>query len=129
MTTTCTRFYLVRAGDGCYDIVAAEKSPLPDLYAWNSALGGDCSGLWVGYNICVGSASSSRTTTTVTTATTTQTGMARGCRSFYRVKSGDGCYDISASHENTLQQFYLYNPAVGGDCGGLWLDYYVCVGV
>lgn len=29
----------------------------------------------------------------------------------------------------SLEQFYTWNPAVGTQCGGLWLDYYYCVAV
>ncbi|KAA8652732.1 uncharacterized protein ATNIH1004_001637 [Aspergillus tanneri] len=119
----------------------SDRIALSDLYSWNPALNGDCSGLWPDYYICVGrgesiSASSViPTTTTTTTAaanvtpTPTQAGMVSGCKSFYLVQSGDGCYDIAASHGITLDQFYSYNPSVGGDCGGLWPTYYVCVGV
>lgn len=141
MATDCMKFYLVQSGDGCYNIAAAEGIALSDLYSWNPALNGDCSGLWPDYYICVGRGGSTGTTTTTTIKTTTtttaanttptptQTGMVSGCKGFYLVQSGDGCYDIATSHGITIDQFYSYNPAVGSDCSGLWPDYYVCVGV
>jgi hypothetical protein len=32
--------------------------------------------------------------------------MANGCTSFYGAVSGDGCYDIAAANEITLDKFY-----------------------
>ncbi len=29
----------------------------------------------------------------------------------------------------SASDFYTWNPAVGTDCGGLWLGYYYCIGV
>lgn len=65
----------------------------------------------------------------VTTPTPTQTGMVSSCNRFYLVVSGDSCYDIAAAQGISLDNFYTWNPAVGSSCGGLWPDYYVCVGV
>ncbi|KAL2854915.1 hypothetical protein BJY01DRAFT_257326 [Aspergillus pseudoustus] len=73
--------------------------------------------------------STTTSTASNTTPTPTQKGMGSRCRTFYRVSSGDGCYDIATRHGITLEQVYAYNPAVDADCSGLWLDYYVCVGV
>jgi hypothetical protein len=139
MVGDCTKFYLAQSNDNCYDIASVEGILIADLYSWNSALNGDCSGLWPDYYYCVGRAASTTTTTTATKATTTttainptptptQSGMVAGCKSFYLVKSGDGCYDIAISHGITTDEFYSYNPTVGNDCGGLWPDYSVCVG-
>ncbi|GAQ08984.1 hypothetical protein ALT_6305 [Aspergillus lentulus] len=65
----------------------------------------------------------------ITTPTPTQTGMVSSCNKFYLVVSGDSCYDIAAAQGISLDNFYAWNPAVGSSCGGLWPDYYVCVGV
>lgn len=51
------------------------------------------------------------------------------CNSFYLVVSGDSCFDIAAAHGVALADFYSWNPAIGNTCGGLWPDYYVCVGI
>lgn len=51
-------------------------------------------------------------------------------KAFYKVSTGDSCGGIVSKYGTfTLQDFYKWNPAVGNTCGGLWLDYYVCVGV
>ncbi|KNG87540.1 LysM domain protein [Aspergillus nomiae NRRL 13137] len=51
------------------------------------------------------------------------------CNEFYLVVADDSCFDISAAHGRSLAGFYAWNPAVGTSCGGLWPDYYVCVGI
>ncbi|KND88571.1 hypothetical protein TOPH_06752 [Tolypocladium ophioglossoides CBS 100239] len=63
MTSKCGKFYLVKSGDGCYDIASANNIALSDLYSWNPALKGDCSGLYPDYYICVEEAGGSRTAT------------------------------------------------------------------
>lgn len=137
MVRDCNKFYFVKKDDGCSAVASAEGISLADLDEWNPALGADCSGLWPEYYICVGvsntlttTATSTKSTSTVvgSTPTPTQSGMTSGCKGFYLVKSGDGCYDIATSNGITLDQFYAYNPGVGNDCSGLWPNYYVCIG-
>jgi len=67
MVTNCNKFYFVKENDGCYDIAAAHGISLSDLYAWNAALKGDCSGLWSNVYVCVGLAGAPSATTTSTT--------------------------------------------------------------
>ncbi|KXJ88345.1 hypothetical protein Micbo1qcDRAFT_150822 [Microdochium bolleyi] len=69
--------------------------------------------------------------TAVPTPLPTQTGMVQGCRKFYYVQSGDGCWAIANANGIELSDFYKWNPAVnnGGECAGLWPSVYVCVGV
>ncbi|KAI9372269.1 hypothetical protein BJX61DRAFT_456321 [Aspergillus egyptiacus] len=142
MTGECDDFYLVIPNDSCFDIAAAAGIPLADFYAWNPALGTDCGGLWPDYYVCVGilgqsptttATTTSRTTTTsgngIATPTPTQPGMVGRCDTFHLVVAGDGCWDIAADAGIALDDFYAWNPSVGTDCAGLWLDYYVCVGV
>src|SRR5262245_8907450 len=143
MTTSCGAFYLVKTDDSCYDIAASYDITTDNPYTWNPALNGDCTGLYPDYYICVGligSTTTTSTSTTTTAATTTtgggvatptptQSGMVSGCTSFYDVQSGDGCYDIAAANGITLDNLYLWNPALNGDCSGLYPDYYICVGV
>ncbi|KAL4739532.1 hypothetical protein BDV11DRAFT_169947 [Aspergillus similis] len=145
MAEDCTSFYHVQSGDGCYNIAANNGIALDELYTWNPALNGDCSGLWPNYYICVGVGTTTTSTTTTTTTTTTtktttttgavetptptQEGMLSGCKSFYYVQNGDGCYDIAADNEVTLDNLYSWDPALNWDCSGLWPDYYICVRV
>jgi hypothetical protein len=55
--------------------------------------------------------------------------MTKNCNSFYKVQSGDGCYDIANQYGISLDNFYAYNPAVGDDCSKLCPDNLVCVGI
>ena len=54
MVAGCHKFYFVVAGDGCYNIAAAQGITLSNFYAWNPAVKTDCSGLQTGYYVCVG---------------------------------------------------------------------------
>ncbi|KAL4866903.1 hypothetical protein BDV12DRAFT_198756 [Aspergillus spectabilis] len=142
---SCNKFYLVAAGDTCYDIAVEYGVELQQFYEWNPAVGNSCSGLQAGYYVCVGvlgqsTTQSTRTTTTTTTITTApeptatgpspqQPGIIDTCNKFYRVAAGDTCAEIAADNGITLDNFYTWNPAVGSDCGALWGGYYVCVGI
>ncbi|KAH8624629.1 hypothetical protein IG631_20094 [Alternaria alternata] len=143
MVPNCNGFYLVKAGDGCYDIAAAAKIPLDSFYQWNPYVGTDCSKLWSGYNVCIRTigftapASSTFKTSTVPTTTKpasntptpVQQGMVTGCKKFHKVVAGDGCWDIANNNKIALDDFYKWNPAVKTDCSGLWAQYYVCIGI
>ncbi|KAF7184181.1 hypothetical protein CNMCM7691_004806 [Aspergillus felis] len=54
MISTCNKFYDVQTGDGCWAITNKYGISLNDFYAWNPAVGTDCSGLWPNYYVCVG---------------------------------------------------------------------------
>jgi len=55
--------------------------------------------------------------------------MLNNCDAFYFVKDGDYCSTIAQKNSISLSQFYAWNPKVGTNCGGLWLDVYVCVSI
>ncbi|KAF5570185.1 hypothetical protein FPHYL_1461 [Fusarium phyllophilum] len=59
----------------------------------------------------------------------TQPGIVDGCNKWHYVDNGDGCYSIAEKYQVKLADFYSWNSEVGNDCSGLWLHYYVCVGV
>ncbi|KAK0383858.1 hypothetical protein NLU13_7950 [Sarocladium strictum] len=126
-----SRFYKVKSGDGCYNIAQSNNIALNDLYSWNPALNDDCSRLFPNYYICVGKTSSTPTSVAPPsdgTLTPTQDGMVSSCNTFYKVKSGDGCYSIAENYNIALSDLYSWNPALKGDCSGLFPDYYLCVG-
>ncbi|KAL4861741.1 hypothetical protein BDV12DRAFT_190881 [Aspergillus spectabilis] len=142
----CTAFHLVASGDTCADIADDAGISLTDFVSWNPGVGSDCSGLWLGYYVCIAavsgtdsSSSSSTVSTTTTTTTTTgngvttptpyESGITDDCDKFHLVVSGDACADIVSDAGITLDDFYIWNPTVGTDCSGLWLGYYVCVGI
>jgi hypothetical protein len=148
MVSTCDKFYYVISDDGCWAIANDNGIALDDFYSWNPAVGSDCSGLQSDVYVCVGVSGSSATTATatatttpikttaattttagVTTPTPTQTGMVSGCKTFYYVVSGDGCWGIANDHDIELADFYSWNSAIGTDCANLWPETFVCVGV
>ncbi|PYH81903.1 hypothetical protein BO82DRAFT_414824 [Aspergillus uvarum CBS 121591] len=132
MTTGCIRFYKVQANNDCYDIALDAGVALSDLYAWNPAIGSDCSGLQANVFVCVGTSGYATTITSgdpvPVTPTPTQTGMVSGCLRFYDVQSNDDCYDLASEAGVQLSDFYSWNPALGTDCAGLEASTYVCIG-
>jgi LysM repeat protein len=65
----------------------------------------------------------------IATPTPFQAGMTTNCKKFYKVVKDDGCWAISNTYGISLDDFYKWNPAVGGSCATLYPDNYVCVGV
>ncbi|KAF5606295.1 uncharacterized protein FSUBG_6128 [Fusarium subglutinans] len=139
MVSNCNSFYKVQAGDGCWAISNAKKINLDDFYKWNPAVKTDCSALQPNYYVCIGvkasqtsvSSPTSKTSTSggIATPTPTQAGMVKGCKAFYKVKKGDGCWAIANANKIKLDDFYKWNPAVKNDCSALQPDYNVCIGV
>ena len=140
MVSNCNKFYYVQSGDGCWTIANNSGITLDQLYAWNPALNGDCSGLFPDYYVCVGVQGSATTTVGSTTVPATTTSpaivtptpypanMAPGCTQFYYTVDGDYCDKITQQFGITLDQFVAWNPDVGdtSNCA-VWLNYYYCV--
>lgn len=55
--------------------------------------------------------------------------MVSGCRRFYFVQPGDGCWQISTDAGIALADFYAWNGGAAPDCSGMWSGVYVCVGI
>ncbi|EFQ98548.1 LysM domain-containing protein [Nannizzia gypsea CBS 118893] len=146
----CIDFYKVRQGDTCNDIAQRLGVALSDIYLWNPALKGDCTGLLAGYWICQKVRSTPPTTPTTTTTSLkietpttttvdggvlppgpTQAGIPAGCNKWIAQKSGVYCYDMAAAAGISLNCLYQLNPALNtsaGECVGLWAGYAYCVG-
>lgn len=142
MVDDCDAFYLVASGDGCAAITQQFGISMDQFSTWNPQVGKDCSGLWLGYYVCVSvvGLEPTATTTTTTAAPTTPTngiatptpsepGMVDNCDAFHRVASGDTCQAITQQYGISQDQLAQWNAQVGRDCAGLWLDYYICVSV
>jgi len=138
MASDCIEFYLVKGGDGCYNIASGHKTDLSDFYKWNPAVKDDCSGLYPKNYVCVGigrgatstkQPAKTQSTETGATPSPTQDGMTGKCNKFYMVKKDDSCYNIAEDNGVALKQLYSWNPALEGDCSGLYPNYYICVGV
>ncbi|KAM5494830.1 hypothetical protein MaudMau93_000128 [Microsporum audouinii] len=154
----CTQFYHAVSGDTCGKIISRHKPiMLAQLIEWNPALEKDCTGLWAGYYYCIGipgipnasptgisNSTISNTITTMlstakpnSTATSTsaaapgptQADIVSNCQRWHKVVSGDICTSLVSQYGTfTLEEFTKWNPAVGEDCSGLWLNYYYCIG-
>ncbi|XP_014562094.1 carbohydrate-binding module family 50 protein [Bipolaris victoriae FI3] len=158
MVDNCSDFWLVSRSDTCASIASKKGSTELQLLTWNPALGtSKCTNLTPNFYICVGVASGSVTTTkpttsnsasssgpssapvsssattsaggAITTPSPTQGGMVAGCRRFYFVQPGDGCWAIANSAGIALNDFYKWNPGAGSDCSNLWLDTWYCIGI
>ncbi|KAG9255874.1 uncharacterized protein F5Z01DRAFT_521244 [Emericellopsis atlantica] len=139
----CSRYWLVSAADTCESIAERAGIAQDSLKYSNPALKDDCSGLELDVYVCVerpdsagggdgsGPSSVAVTSASGTTLPPMQTGMVQGCRKFYYVQSGDGCWANANANGIELSSFYTWNPAVhsGGKCAGLLPDVFVCVGV
>lgn len=55
--------------------------------------------------------------------------MINACKKFHYVRRGQYCDSIAAENGITTADFISWNPKVGSDCRGLWLDVNVCVGI
>ncbi|KAF3935428.1 Autolysin [Dactylellina cionopaga] len=54
--------------------------------------------------------------------------MVGNCNKFYFVQPDDGCAAIASQAGIPLSMLYQWNPALNGDCTGLWSNVYICVG-
>ncbi|KAH6847621.1 hypothetical protein B0I37DRAFT_431340 [Chaetomium sp. MPI-CAGE-AT-0009] len=151
----CDDWRLTTAWDTCDSIVASSSwLTMANLLAWNPALGADCSGLYDGWWVCISVRPASNidigwTTTagnveipTITanytpttfspvdasfTASPTLEGLVSGCKSFYQAKAGDTCRAMVDGTLLTESDFFAWNPALNGNCNGLWENYWYCV--
>lgn len=137
----CNKWVQQRDGAFCYDMAAAAGIPLGLLYLLNPALNRDCNGLFVGYAYCIGLGSAAGTSTTSSTAPAstcvggtnapeqTQVGISCKCNSWVKQTDGVFCFDMAAAAGIELSNLYSLNPALNGDCSGLFVGYACCVGV
>ncbi|KAK1830153.1 hypothetical protein QBC39DRAFT_309685 [Podospora conica] len=60
-----------------------------------------------------------------------QAGITTSCRRYYLVQEDDGCWAVADAAGIQLSDLYLWNPDLntGGECWGLWVGFYVCIGV
>ncbi|KZL86126.1 hypothetical protein CI238_09105 [Colletotrichum incanum] len=127
IVTGCRAYYVAVGGDGCWAIANDHGISLDDLYAWNPALNGDCSGLWPDYAYCVQGPASSGP---VAPPGPTQPGTIATCKAWHLVQSGQGCWDIQQLYGvPDFATLLLWNPALGSNCESLWPEYAICVGV
>jgi LysM repeat protein len=139
IVNNCNKFHFVQPGSGCSDVLNANGISLAQLFAWNSGVKSDCSGMQASVYVCVGVIGGSQPTRTTTTSTTTrgngvatptptQPGMVTNCKTFYKVVSGDDCTKISSKTKVSVDNLKKWNTQLGSSCSP-WLDYYICIAV
>ncbi|KAK4241775.1 hypothetical protein C8A03DRAFT_30080 [Achaetomium macrosporum] len=134
MVGNCNKFYLVQPNDGCWAIAKSNGIALADFYSWNPAVGRSCTALYPGAYVCIGVSPTPTPTTTapstgvVATPTPTQVRSPIAKPDMMR-QCGDGCWNIAKAEGISLDNLYAWNPALHGDCSGLWPTYYICIGV
>ncbi|KAL3441010.1 hypothetical protein BJX65DRAFT_314269 [Aspergillus insuetus] len=120
MTSNCNRFYFVEEGDGCWAIANDTGIALDDLYAWNPAVGTDCGSLCPATTFAWDPG--------VPAFGPTQGAIPGDCNRWVMQQNGIFCYDIAAAAGISLDELYALNPALSGDCSGLWPGYAYCIG-
>lgn len=138
MVDNCDAFHFVEKNQNCDDIAKKYGISRAQFVSYNPAVGDTCSGMWANVYVCVSLIGSEPSPTTTQKPTSTGNGIATpaptqpemitDCNKFYLVKSGDTCASIASKNNISQTQFRNFQPSVGTDCKGLWLDAYVCVG-
>lgn len=136
---SCVNFYFAVDNDRCEEIVARYGTfTFEDFLKWNPAVGADCSGLWAKTYYCIGvpgtptvrPSSIAASPTVSAKPSPTREGMINTCNKFHFVVKDETCESIVSKYGTfSFQDFLQWNPAVGSDCRGLWLNTYFCVGV
>lgn len=139
----CQRFHQVRYGDSCSAIVNRDRTfSLSQFLSWNPDAGGNaCTGLWLGYYVCIGVAGTPTTPTTststrptgVVTPSPVQAGIVRNCNAFSQANPSGTCPVLAARAGIPASSLYAWNPVlgkVGQNCqSSFWAGYYYCIGV
>lgn len=136
MVDNCNKFYYVRSGETCDTVARNNGITVQNLASWNAGIGDTkCTGLWADAYACVNvigrdpTPISSLPPNAIQTPSPTQRGMIGSCSKFYKVRAGDGCWQIAKDKGIALDDLYRWNPAVKADCSGLQAETYLCVGI
>jgi hypothetical protein len=151
---SCLDWHLVSVGQSCQQIVNRYFTSLSidDLLDWNPELLDDCSGLQIGYYVCIrvkpsgsltltfnpGSASipdsTAWTPTTLPSVDTsftpvpTQGPLPPTCQAYYQASDGDRCENaLTQNPQITREQFFSWNTFLNGNCDGMWAGYFYCI--
>jgi hypothetical protein len=140
MVDNCDAFHFVEPKQNCDTIAKTYGITRAQFVSYNPSVGDTCAGMWAEVYVCVSVVGSEPSSTKTQSPTTTGNGngvstpsptqpeMITDCNKFYFVKSKDTCASIAKANNLSQTQFFNWQPSVGTDCAGLWLDAYVCVG-
>ncbi|RMJ02394.1 hypothetical protein CDV36_015341 [Fusarium kuroshium] len=153
--SNCYDWLRVERGDTC-ESIALNYRPwgisVNVFKQWNPAVCDDCSGLLVGWWVCIGAPKKHATirtfgfhrpSTTVSIPdytpkpsptidwswphSPTYEGASKSCKAWHQAKEGDTCYLVINQRFISHDDFYRSNPGVESQCGGLKKGYYYCV--
>ncbi|KAM7214826.1 hypothetical protein V8F06_009816 [Rhypophila decipiens] len=130
---TCTWWHVAASDDTCASIATAYGLTAFAFTTWNPSLAKTCTLVSplpepTG-GITTTTASPTPTGNGIATPTPIQTGMVGNCNKFHLVKEGEGCASIQGTYGVSLAQLASWNPAIGSQCTGMWLNTHLCVGV
>ncbi|KAF4986279.1 hypothetical protein FGRMN_10910, partial [Fusarium graminum] len=155
----CNKWHLVEGSHDCETVLNKHSREMSqeDFFSWNPEVHQDCSGLFVGYWVCVGVKSTKTTqlewlTSTPPftpppdatphtviilspadsdfTPTPTQGPLPTNCQNFHKVEANENCQSVLKTFNYlSKEQFFNYNPVLNKNCDGLWKDHWYCVGV
>ncbi|KAF5238970.1 hypothetical protein FAUST_5210 [Fusarium austroamericanum] len=140
MVKNCNKFAMVQSKTTCASIQSYYKVTMAEIFKWNPAVGSTCTGLWLGYNVCVSvvgwkpptsapAPSPTKPANGISTPSPIRQPIHANCSKFAMVKSTTTCTSIQNYYKITMAQIAQWNPPVGADCKGLWVGYNVCVGI
>ncbi|KAE8389383.1 hypothetical protein BDV23DRAFT_173122 [Aspergillus alliaceus] len=157
MVDNCDKFHMVVDDDQCGNIAQKYSISRNQFTTWNPQIGSGCSGLWLGYYVCVKIIGVAPTTTTTTTLYAWNTQIGTNCGGLWAgyyvcvsivganpkpttTTTGNGIATPTPTQTGmtgnckkftsiTLANFYSWNTGVGSSCQTLWLGYYICTGV
>ena len=126
----CQTWVKQQDGKFCGDMASEAGISLNELYALNPPLNGDCSGLFQGYAYCVGPVSEDPACAGGTKPPEqVQAGISCKCNKWVMQQDGKYCGDMAQDAGISLTQLYSLNPALNGDCTGLFQGYAYCIGL
>ncbi|KAL5387455.1 hypothetical protein PMIN02_008148 [Paraphaeosphaeria minitans] len=124
----CTRFHTVVDGDTCGAILTTYGLSLAQFYAWNPAVGSECTGMWLSYSYCVAAPTrSSSSANPLATNGPLRSGTPTTCSKYYTPRDGETCQNVLEVNKLRTAQLYKWNTDIGGGCQNLWPGYGLCV--
>ncbi|KAJ4230945.1 hypothetical protein NW759_002928 [Fusarium solani] len=152
--SNCKDWHKVERGDTCESIVSNYgnwRMTVKNFKQWNPAVLDDCSGLFIGWWVCINAPMKHTTTknfgfhrpsTTISipdytpkpsptidwnwTPSPTHKGASKTCKAWHQAKEGDTCDFIINRGYISKDDFYRSNPGVESQCDGLDKGYYYC---
>ncbi|KAF3483528.1 uncharacterized protein GIQ15_02852 [Arthroderma uncinatum] len=141
----CVDWFLADEEVDCESTLNNLGLTIEELYKMNPSLGMDCAGMVAGTYYCHYTGDDENddedpapTTTTETPTASptptsppapgpTQPGIPENCNKWVQQMDGIYCFDMANNAGISLEQLYKLNPALGGDCTGLWVGYSYCI--